>query len=676
MKNSRYEEYLSLKYEIPECDKTYTYASSTSIIGTAKFLKRGVNLVMQGSNLKNMALGDPLAAPLPIRFAEVAVYNSKNQIIQCGKTDGSGNLKALDAISNLKIPAIAGGYTVRVFSRANYTLSKTGKPDFKFYAAIKQDKYTNELHSIAASTNSNGVDDASVSLLAYARQTQSMTIEGGAFNILNSIYTAYDYIRNNTDFTNTTCLNDKLNIYWKAGFNPTQYIQPSLDPSAISNGSFYDASIKSLFITGGRLGNITLDVTNHFDDYVIIHELGHHVENVCGSLITPGGSHQIITRIDPRLAWAEGWANYFAAQVMYASINDINPEFSAKMSAAGITDTNWTYLFASEGFSDSEQNIASGGGFMFDLKKPGNNPDTWQSGVYAGQPFDKVDASRYFGEGHFREGAITRGLFKLTHDCGGNCITTGNQVGFSDIWSSVDKLTGVGQPQYAYKSSADFVEILKIRLGGSWAVTYKPFNELVTGEALHAASDGYFNSGAIYRWQNYGTRLSTISVGACAKTTYIEPRPDDPVLTGTNSDQRYSNQYYTLDLAALSGITQLNVSFTKINPAGTNTEFDILLYDGSNYVSVDDYTCSVALNAYGTCTGSYQPSRSTNSFVVRSDRRSGAISTKTIRDLQLLDTSKNYMLNIRAYTANKSINTSTDYEYKITDQNGNNLCPP
>lgn len=680
IKNSRYNEFLSQKYEIPECNQTYTYTNTTTLTGSAEFFKRGVNLVMQGPNLKNMTLGDPLNTPLPIRYAEVAVYNSQNQIVQCGKTDHEGKLKALNAIGNLTIPATAGTYTVRVYSRMNHTLIQGGKPDFKINLAVKKDKYTNELHYLSTAFSSNGVDDSAASLIAYARQTDSLQVEGGAFNILNAIYTTYDYIRTNTGAVNTTCLNNKFNVYWRLGFNPAQYVYPDLDPSGLSNGSFYDQSINSLFITGGRLGNITLDVTNHFDDYVIIHETGHHIENVCGRLLTPGGSHQIITRIDPRLAWAEGWANYLAAQVMHAKITNLNPEFPSKMLAAGIPDTSWTYLFASEGFSDSLQNIGSGSGFMFDLKKPGNNPDTWQSGIYSGQSFDKVDPSRYPGEGHFREGAITRGLFKLTNDCGANCIATGDEISFENIWRSMDKLTGIGRAQYNFKSSSDFMEVLKSVIGGgTWGTDYRAFVEGTTNEAMHLWSDGIYQDttdNTIFRWMPYGTYLNTITPAACARTLHIEPRPDDPVLTGTNSDQRYSNHYYTVDLNLLAGLNEIRVNFTKVNPSGTNTEFDLMLYEATNYFSVDDYSCTGARDQYGTCLTSFQPSRGTNNFVVRSDRRSGTIPMKVIRDLNLLDKNKNYILNIRAYTANRSINTLTEYQYNMTNQNGDNICPP
>lgn len=684
LRNSNYEEFLSLKYEIPECSKTYTYSTSTTLTGTAKFFKRGVNLVTQFESesgvqvlkLKNMTQGDPLVDPLPIKFAEIAVYNSNNQIVQCGKTNASGALKAVNATSDLVIPKIAGTYTVRVFSRMNIALSK-----MTANAVVKSDKYTNEVYFISAFASSNGIDDANVNLLAYARQTDSIGVEGGPFNILNSIYASYQFINANTGATAISCLNSKLNVFWKLGFNPNQYVLPDLDPVLVPSGTFYDHTISSLFVSGGKLGNFTFEPAAHFDDYVIIHELGHHIENVCGSLLSPGGQHFVIARDDPRMTWAEGWANFFAAEVMFNSIgntdsaiNIINPEFKNKMVAAGITPTTWTYFFASVGFADSVQNIGSGSGFMFDLKRAGNSPDSWQTGPFIGQPFDKVDPTRYPGEGHFREGAITRGLFKLANICGGTCITA-SPIAFEFFWKSMDKLTGIGRSVFTFKSSSNFMETLKSMV--TWDAAKIAFNQAATSEALHLFSDGAYTSGGVNKWVPYGTYLQTVTGGACGIGSFhIEPRFDDPVLTGTNSDQRYSNHFYTIDLNILNGLDEIQVVFGSdpFLAGGTVTEFDILLFQ-EGYTYNGDYYCP-SLEADGTtCKVNYQPSRTTNSSVVKSDRRSGAITTKVIRDLQQLDRSKRYLLNIRAYTANISTSPLTEYTYAIKNQSGANLCP-
>lgn len=689
IKNSKYQEFLSLKYEIDPCTTNYVYSQTNVLSGSAVYYKRGVNLVVQDQKLINLHLGDPMVDPLPIRAAEIAVYDWNNQVVQCGMTDDEGLLKALDGTSSLLIPKTAGEYSVRVYSRINKLLEYPGKPDFYMNVSVKKDKYTNELYFLESKFTNDGVNEANATLTAYARQSESLEVNGGAFNILNALYSGYDYIRSNTGNVNTTCMNDKLNVYWKAGFNPFQYYYPDQDPSSLSSNSFYDQSDSGLYITGGKLGNITITRTDHFGDYVILHEFAHHIENKCGTLLSPGGTHAVLSRIDPRLAWAEGWANYFSAKVNFTAVDTLLPEFRQKMTSAGFANTNWTYFFASEGFSDSVQNVGNGSGFMFDLKKDGKNPDSWQVGSFYGIPFDRVDPSKYPGEGHFREGAITRGLFKISTACGvsGTCIdqivSSTTPISFDSMWKSMDNLTGFGNnDSFPFKSSETFMEILKYEIIGatSWTSSYKTFNEATTSEALQLYTDGGFTGGsgttASSTWVPYATKLTNLKSGAApcdSGTFYIEPRPDDPVLTATNSDQRYSNHYYLVDLNVLNTIDSLEVTFRKSNGSGTNTEFDILLFQ-EDYFYNGDYTCSATKN--GSCT-SYTATRGITSDVVKSDRRSGSILTKQITNLSDLDPNQKYLLNIRAYTANKSINTVTTYEYTITTDSGTvTVCPP
>ncbi|MGZ3691136.1 MAG: hypothetical protein ACXVAX_06520, partial [Pseudobdellovibrio sp.] len=282
------------------------------------------------------------------------------------------------------------------------------------------------------------------------------------------------------------------------------------------------------------------------------------------------------------------------------------------------------------------------------------------------------------GEGHFREGAITRGLFKLTTSCGsgGKCIdsVSGTPISFGSVWDSMNYITGFGDGSYPFKSSETFLEVLKSNVtSATWNASYKSFNEATTSEALHLYSDGAFTSGGINRWIPFGTKLTSQILGTCpAGSYYIEPRSDDPVLTSTNSDQRYSNHFYEIDLKTLTGIDQISVNFTKVTPTGTNTEFDLILFK-EGYAFNIDYSCS-AFDSSNNCTA-YIPSRTTTDDVVKADRRAGAISTKTIKGLSTLDPNQKYLLNIRAYTPNKSISTTTDYLYTITDDTGATLCP-
>ncbi|MDX1499213.1 MAG: hypothetical protein R3176_04920 [Woeseiaceae bacterium] len=67
----------------------------------------------------------------------------------------------------------------------------------------------------------------------------------------------------------------------------------------------------SLFLLGDAS-----DDTEEFDDHVIAHEWGHYFEDVFSRSDSIGGAHSIGDRLDPRLAFGEGWATAFAAMAL------------------------------------------------------------------------------------------------------------------------------------------------------------------------------------------------------------------------------------------------------------------------------------------------------------------------------------------------------------------------
>jgi hypothetical protein len=663
--------YTNFSSEAPSCVTDYSYPSGIILSGTARFYKRGTNMVSETvSNqikLKNMVLGDPLTNALPIQNAELAIYDQDLNLIQCGSTATDGSLKNVNGTMPLYLPKIAQNYLIRVLARSHFQYSSVA--DY-IDVSIKKDTYRNEVHYAEKQFYADGVNGANVELIATARQESSnLEIPGGAFNILNNVQQAYSYIKNNTTSGTTNCLSTKLNIFWKAGFNPVQYLEPNSDPETLSNTSYFLNSTNQLFISGGQVGDVSLSNTDHFDDFATIHELAHFIEKNCGQYTSPGGSHVLIVRIDPRLAWSEGWANYFATQVLNSQMTSIDPTMTTKL--ASVNETNgWTFFFNSAGFSDSVQNIGNGLGFLIDFKSAGTNPGEYQTGPYIGSTFDKVVPTLYKGEGHTREGAISRGLFKLTNSCGTYCISDPDKVPFSDIWKSFDQITGMAKPSSntPFLSSHTFLTELET-IHTSWNSSH---DNTLASEALHISESTDFTSSGRLVWPGYGKKLVA---GACNLT--IEPRFDDIFLTGSNSDQRYSNHNYTIDMSTLpQGTTNISVTFTKT--AGSDVDHDLLLFK-SGFQFNDDYYCTT-IDSNGNCTGTWAPQRGINTDTVRYNRNVGSplsgTYTKTISTLNTLSTSEKYLLNIRAYTANKSIASNTAYNYVITaNPGGNILCP-
>ncbi len=72
------------------------------------------------------------------------------------------------------------------------------------------------------------------------------------------------------------------------------------------NYSFYRASEVRIYVLG------MTDDPDEYDDVVLAHEYGHFVMDKYSKSDSPGGGHSSRDRIDPQLAWGEGWASFFA----------------------------------------------------------------------------------------------------------------------------------------------------------------------------------------------------------------------------------------------------------------------------------------------------------------------------------------------------------------------------
>ena len=85
-----------------------------------------------------------------------------------------------------------------------------------------------------------------------------------------------------------------------------------------NNGTYY--------LNGGifLLGATSDD--DGYDDIVILHEIGHFVEDVYGRSDSPGGSHDG-SPTDPNLAWSEGCSTYFGMAVRGRPLEEILDQY-------------------------------------------------------------------------------------------------------------------------------------------------------------------------------------------------------------------------------------------------------------------------------------------------------------------------------------------------------------
>lgn len=328
--------------------------SGNTIDGYAYYKRRNFN----GSGLGAIAVTN-----YPIRRAEVRVLNASGTVVHCTETDDLGHY-------TFDLPDNDANYSVRIYSRSDNQYSR---------ASVMQDPYKNKLYYISTSFVSDTTKTLS-NILANADTTIDSTLRGGAFNILDQIYAANDYLLNNTGGTFTPT--QKVKAYWEKGVNPVGYFGGDTS----SGVSFYVPGTDRLYILGGIDGDISVSDTDHFDNSVIIHEYGHFLEDNYSKSDSPGGTHYGLYVIDPRLAWSEGFSTYLAAKVLNDPI-----------------------------YKDTV-GIGQGYGYYYDMENNLNADNDPQDMPTAGQ----------LGEGGFRELAVSRMLWAATDSL----------MPFSELWDA------------------------------------------------------------------------------------------------------------------------------------------------------------------------------------------------------------------------------------------------
>jgi hypothetical protein len=481
--------------------------------------------------------GNPVSAN--IRYAEIAIYDGSNNLVQCGQTDGSGNF-------SLQIPKVAGTYKVQINSRSAANSSQVN-------ASVLEDIYANQPYSISKSVavTSSSVTVSAGTLQAKARMSESAKMEGGAFFIFDNILWANERIRSAAD---ATFVAPKCQVYWKAGFNPYAYFG-----MANTLSSFYINGERKLYILGGKNGDVKTQDTDHFDPAVILHEYGHFLEDVIGKSESPGGSHNGDSVIDPRLAWSEGWGNYIQSELL-----------NGRYYAAGLyIDTIGFKNDTLEGTG-----AGSGIGISFNLGTDGANSS-----------FDPVSMN---GEGTFRELSVSRTLFKTTRAVGTGTNLKGAGVPFQAIWNTFKSITsGFGTSSNTiFRSIGYFNEYLYSYINANYNSSLNDWlNNVIADEKQNTSRLDYANP------------VSTAA--SCARfPKSITPVVDeDYQLMYYKSNQLRSNDFYSFYYNGM-GTQTITLTYSQ-GVAGVTIDLDlILLKQGYKYIEDEQEYSQGYSNSY------------------------------------------------------------------------------
>jgi hypothetical protein len=225
-------------------------------------------------------LADP-GIMFPIRHARVEVFDPGAQVVvSASETDDQGRF----TVAVPPNPTLL----VRVLSRIR-----------SFNLLVEDNTNLNALYSIPV--NINGSTLNSGLLLSDATRLS------GAFNILEMVQRANETVKS----ANASLPPTPVTIFWSTK-NTNRVGNPA---QGLIGTSEFNVSTGTAYILGDRSTD-----SDEYDDAVIAHEYAHMLAAKFSRDDSPGGPHSLGDMLDPRLAWSEGWANFFSSVVRHDPI--------------------------------------------------------------------------------------------------------------------------------------------------------------------------------------------------------------------------------------------------------------------------------------------------------------------------------------------------------------------
>lgn len=557
--------------ELAYCSTVITYSApnKVTVSGTAEYTRRnpwGTAGVGSGGLGGALTSSTHAATVHPIRHAEIRVTDAAGNVVQCGETSATGTF-------SLDLPLGNTNYTLSVNSRSYNSYLR---------ASVLNRPEQNVFYSLQTSVNAS-TDSSGLALMAAAGGTQVL---GAAFNILDQLHNANDYLRTKVSSCNATfngCRDvslaspiGKVVAYWEKGYNPNGYF------GSDRGLSFYLPGYSRLFISGGLNGDVDNSDSDHFDNSVIVHEYGHFLEDTVFASDSPGGSHNGDAIIDPRLAWSEGWGNFFQGAV----------RGNARYVDTSGNDDGTTRLF-----------------YDADLENE-------QVGI---------DTVTEANQGNFREFSVTRMLWDVTdntpgesvHGASDDVVDTATH-GFMEIWAALTKTSnGFRDTDWAFRNVGHLHYAQQMLGAGStsWA----------NPRTVNWHRGGTTDFANFVKLEGSGGTCNYIaSAGAPANipaNTYTQSLT--PV--ASSSDLLNNFDFYHVKITS-SGTYTFTLTYQDANGAGTVADLDLYLYG-----ETADLSDSSTILKYSRATPT------------------GAVNTAKTETITIALTPGNYLLMVTAY---------------------------
>jgi hypothetical protein len=230
----------------------------------------------QKTDLKDTGLDLNNPVMVPIRSARVELIDKTSQaIVAVSETDGIGQFV-------MPVPANPN-LSIRIISRLRSSNLR-----------VADNTNLNALYVTSADIDGR---NPPAELLLTERSRSA-----GAFNILEVIQRANETVK----MADPLLTLPPVSIFWSIR-NTNRYGNPVL---GLIGTSMFNVATNTAYMLGDRSAD-----SDEFDDPVIVHEYAHMLAAKFSRDDSPGGPHVLGDMLDARVAWSEGWANFFSSAV-------------------------------------------------------------------------------------------------------------------------------------------------------------------------------------------------------------------------------------------------------------------------------------------------------------------------------------------------------------------------
>jgi hypothetical protein len=242
----------------------------------AEFVRRRGQALFQKIEVTDNGLDPSRTVMVPVRNARVEVLDRvTQQIVSVTETDEDGEFLA--AVPDRP------GLAIRVLSRLRSGETRV------------VDNFSGRSYAITRDID-DPRDSSDIEIIDTSRVS-------GAFNILDAVQQGNALVAQ----ADPQLVPPPLTIYWSERNN--EAVLARLTGGQIRT-TFFNLSTTTAYVLGDRNSD-----SDEFDDSVILHEYAHMLAARFSRDDSPGGPHVLGDLLDPRVAWSEGWANFFAAAV-------------------------------------------------------------------------------------------------------------------------------------------------------------------------------------------------------------------------------------------------------------------------------------------------------------------------------------------------------------------------